>query len=159
MMAAIVDASSNDRVVVFRRLRRFLAAHEAAEEVFLHANASRVLDDADVAEQRLQEEADAERRIATLEGVDVDSTEFDRLFGELRTAIRKHARTEELRELPDVIAACSPADIERMRQALDHVDLIVARRHGPLGEDDQSFEMMLQAARAEFRALRSELTV
>lgn len=159
MMAAIMAASSHDRAVVFRRLRRFLAAHEAAEEVFLHSSASRVLDDPDVAEHRLEEEQEAARRIAVLEGIEVGSAEFDRLFGELRTAVRKHARTEELRELPEVIAACTAADIERIRQALDHVDLIVSRRHGPLGEDDQSFDMMLTAARAEFRALRSELTV
>lgn len=159
MMTAITEVSSHDRSVVFRRLRRFLAAHEAAEEVFLHAGAARVLSDPDVAEQRLEEEDQAARRVATLEGVDVDSAEFNRVFGELRSSVSRHARAEELRELPQIIDHCSPVDIERMRQALDHVDLIVSRRHGPLGEDDQSFGMMLEAARAEFRSLRSELTV
>lgn len=157
MMAAISSASGHDRTVVFRRLRRFLAAHEAAEEVFVHASAMRVLDEPAVAEQRLTEERDAAETIAEMEGIEVDSGEFDRIFAELRTSVSKHARAEELRELPDVIAACGPADIERMRQALEHVDLIVSRRHGPLGEDDQSFAKMLAAARTEFRVLRSDL--
>ena len=158
-MAAITDASVADRGVVFRRLRRFLAAHEAAEEVFLHPSAASVLDDADVAAQRLHEEDEAGRTLAMLEGIDFDSTEFDRVFGELRTSVRRHARAEELRELPEVIARCTTTDIERIRQALDHVDLIVSRRHGPLGEDHQTFEEMLEAARAEFRTLRSDLMV
>ncbi|MGI8702260.1 MAG: hemerythrin domain-containing protein [Nocardioidaceae bacterium] len=158
MTAAVSAASGHDREVVFRRLRRFLAAHEAAEQVFIHASASRLLADPDIADQRLTEEDDTGRIIASLEAVDVDSAEFDRILAELRTSVRRHARAEELQELPEVIGSNGPADIERMRQALDHVDLVVSRRHGPLGEDDQSFATMLEAARAEFRALRDELS-
>lgn len=158
MMAAVSAASGSDRTVVFRRLRRFLAAHEAAEQVFVHASASRLLTDSDVADQRLTEENATGETMASLEAVDVESAEFDRILTELRAAVSRHARAEELRELPEVLASSGPADIERMRAALDHVDLVVSRRHGPLGEDDQSFADMLEAARAEFRALRDELS-
>lgn len=157
MMASITSASGHDRTVAFRRLRRFLAAHEAAEEVFVHAGAARVLEDPEVAGQRLAEEVAAGSTIATLEDIDVDSAEFDRIFGELSTSVSKHAQAEEHRELPEVIEACGPGDVQRMRRALEHVDLVVARRHGPLGAEDQSFATMVDAARAEFRVLRSEL--
>lgn len=157
MMTAISTASGHDRVVVFRGLRRFLAAHEAAEELFVHAQAQHMLDDPEVAEHRMAEEQDAAKVLAELEGVDVDSAEFDRTFADFRTSVAKHARAEELRELPEVIGGCSPTDVERMRQALEHVDLIVSRRHGPLGDEDQSFAMMLEAAKTEFRGLRRDL--
>lgn len=157
MMAALTSASGHDRTVVFRRLRRFLAAHEAAEEVFVHAGAAHLLEDPDVAGERLAEEAAAGSTIARLENIDVDSAEFDRILGELRASVSKHAEAEEQRELPGVIEASGPADIARMRQALEHVDLVVARRHGPLGGEDQSFARMVDAARAECRMLRSEL--
>lgn len=157
MVDAISSASGHDRVIVFRRLRRFLAAHEAAEEVFVHARATRLLDNSEVADQRLNEEQEAARTIAELEKVEIDSGAFDQIFVELRSSVSKHARAEELRELPEMIERSSATDIERMRQALEHVDLVVSRRHGPLGEDDQSFDAMMSAARAELLALRGDL--
>lgn len=157
MMATVQTTSGEARLVVFRRFRRFLAAHEAAEEIFIHPHDGHVAEDAEVARLRTQEEAAAGELIASLESVVSDSAAFDELFSDLSHAISRHARAEELQELPDVIEASTAASLESMRQALEHVDALVAQRHrGVLGDDETSYETMLESAKIEFRGLRSE---
>ena len=157
MMATVKTTSGDDRRAVFRRLRRFLAAHEAAERIFIHLLVEHDPVQDDIAERRVREEDEAGEVLAELEDIDVDSGEFDRIFDQLSHSVSKHARAEELQELPAVIEQCRSADIDRIRLALEHVDVVVSHRGGPLGEGDRSFAQLLEAAKVEFRALRNDL--
>lgn len=158
MLATVTVTSGDDRRAVFRRVRRFLAAHEAAEQIFIHPRTDHSLEPSDIAERRIHEEEEASEILAQLEQTDVDSDAFDALFEQLSRSVAKHARAEELQELPEVIGTASPEVLDRMRQALEHVDVLVSHRGGPLGEGDRTFDWLLDAARADFRALRDEIS-
>src|SRR6478735_9270337 len=108
MLGKVSSAVGDDRRAVFWWLRRFLAAHEAAERVFIRSQAPVEVEDEEVTVQRrLEAEAPADL-VTRLEETDVDSAEFDALLQELRLAIGRHARTEELQQLPRVLDASKP---------------------------------------------------
>ena len=105
MLGNVASSSGDDRRAVFWWLRRFLAAHEAAEQVFLHPPRASDVGDEDAGTSRLLEESTTADLIARLEEIDLDSDEFDRLLTDLRRSIGKHARAEELQELPQIVEA------------------------------------------------------
>ncbi len=156
MLGNVASAAGDDRRAVFWWLRRFLAAHDAAEQVFIHPWAPTEPGDEALPAPRLLEESTAADLIARLEEIDVDSGEFERLLAELHLTIGKHARAEELQELPQIVEATQPAEIDRMRQALDHVDVLVSHRNGPLGERVRPYASVLASAKTEFRAMRAQ---
>ncbi|MDX6298473.1 MAG: hypothetical protein QOI51_2330 [Nocardioidaceae bacterium] len=156
MMAVVLSTHGEDRRAVFTQVRRFLAAHEAAEEVFIHASGGRLLEDSEVSEERVTEEAAAAEVISALEEIEVDSGAFEKDFEDLRQSVSAHARAEERQELPPIIGVSGPDDLERMCQGLGQVDLMVARHSGPLGDGSLSFETMLEAAKEELRILRGD---
>lgn len=154
MMSDVSATHGEDRRAAFTRVRRFLAAHEAAEEVFIHPASRRLLEEPEVSEERVTEEEAAADVIKTLEEIEVDSGAFEKDFEDLRQSVSAHARAEERLELPGIIATSSPDDLARMCQGLEQVDLMVARHGSPLGDGSLSFETMLETAKEELRILR-----
>jgi len=73
MIAKVRDNSGAARDSAFTTLRRVLAAHEAAEETFIHS-----LDDSAVAEQqRVREEEQAGTAVAGLDAMDSATAAFE----------------------------------------------------------------------------------
>ena len=71
-----------------------------------------------MAEERLYEEASADRLLARLISIGVDDSSFDRQFDALRTTIGKHAWAEETQEFP-LLRANVPA--ERLQSMANQV--------------------------------------
>ena len=87
------------REVAFVDLRRLLAVHETAEEMFVHPRARGELGDGDaIVDARLQEEHEAKQQLSKLEGMDVDSQEFLDALKVFREAVVDHAEREEQEE-------------------------------------------------------------
>src|SRR3954465_10764027 len=76
-------STGDERQEAFTTLRRLLAVHETAEEEAVHPRARQELDDGDeVVDARLREENEAKKTLATLESLDVNGAEFEKLFQE-----------------------------------------------------------------------------
>lgn len=117
--------------VAFEELRRYLAVHEAAEELVTHPSA-RVGEGGDeVVDGRLEEEDRAKEMLARLDDMDVAEEDFDILLVELRQAVLAHAEAEETRELPLLRSQCTEKDLLRMARALEAVEEIAPTRPHP----------------------------
>jgi hypothetical protein len=66
----------------------------------------------------LQEEREAKEKLAALEDLDVDSTEFETLFRELQADVLLHAANEEEQEFSALADQLEPEQLERMRSAV-----------------------------------------
>lgn len=152
MIKAVKDSDGDAREDAFRQLTRTLAAHEAAEEVCVHAIAKQDLGrDADVVDDRVVEEEEATNVITDLEALGTDSPDFPAQFDELARSVIEHAEAEEHEELPKLEGRVDSVELERMKRALDRVPEL-AKKGGPL-DDGAGFESALEAARAEFQTM------
>jgi hemerythrin superfamily protein len=116
----VTRATGEERRNSFTALRRLLAVHETAEEEVVHPRARRELPDGDdVIDARLQEENEAKKTLATLEGLDVESTEFERLFQELQADVLLHAANEEEQEFDRLADELDDDQLQRMRRAVE----------------------------------------
>ena len=147
MLANVIDTSGAARDSSFTALGRFLAAHEAAEETFIHC-----LEDVPVAKERVHEEEKAGQLIARLEAMDKATEEFEDAFAEFATSVKTHAEAEEHRELPELTKDASPEELGRMYEALQRVPEFAGQQGSPIAEG-ADFASMLVAAKAEFAAL------
>jgi hemerythrin superfamily protein len=101
LFAELDRTEPEHREDLFRYTIARLASHEAAEEAVVH---STVRDDVpggrEVAEARLNEEADAERLLAQMADMDATSNEFAEALVTLRDEVLSHAEHEEHEEFP-----------------------------------------------------------
>ncbi|SFC33482.1 Hemerythrin HHE cation binding domain-containing protein [Nocardioides terrae] len=111
LFAEVKRANGPDKKEKFDALRALLAVHETAEELVLRP-VSAELAGQDVVDARNREEADANAVLADLEGMDVESPEFDIRLEAFRKAVDEHAEAEEKDEFPEILAGC---DEERRR--------------------------------------------
>jgi hemerythrin superfamily protein len=156
MLDAVATSSGEQRRHAFDDLRMFLACHEAAEEQFIHPEGERDLSDGSVSAERVQEEHQAGAVVTELEGLDVDSDEFERTFTRLSRAVVEHAEAEEHDELPPVTKAADPAALGAMERALRYVPEMVGQAGSPLGERGQkTFQEVLSMAQSEFSDLKT----
>lgn len=157
LMRAVSHRDGEARSRAFADLARYLAIHEAAEQLFLHGSMIRDPDGNDgVAEQRVTEEQQATQVIQRLEQYDPDSFEFLTQFDLFQNAVSSHAEAEESEELPAFIDRTRPEDLERVVRALDMVDLWY-EDSGPGSPVPRSGSFVDQHRRAEaaFRDLAS----
>lgn len=125
----VSTSTGEARREAFTALRRLLAVHETAEEEIVHPRAKRELaDGADVVDARLQEENAAKQTLATLEGLDVDGSEFEKLFQELQADVLNHAAAEETEEFALLADAVDADDLERMRRAVEVAESMAPTR-------------------------------
>lgn len=128
LLRQIEQATGASRAAAFDEFRGYLAAHEAAEEEFVHPAAR--TGQGGVVEQRLAEEHQAGTLISEMEALDVDSAEFDVKFGQLHQAVTEHAAHEEEQEFPHLAAVDNKHTLIRMRQAIKLVSSLAARTVG-----------------------------
>lgn len=106
-----------DRQATFDRLRTMLAVHETAEELILRPVSAKVAGK-QVADARDQEEHEANKVLAELEKLDVDSAEFAEEIKAFATAVSDHADAEEAEEFPQVLAQCDADERAKMGNRL-----------------------------------------
>ena len=123
MFETVPQLVGEERKRVFYQLRRLLAVHETAEEQIVHPTARKLdtVGDA-IVEERLREEHEAKKILARLEGMDLESDEFEATFAELEDAVLLHAEAEEEEEFDAL-------DVE-----LDEEKLVAIRRIVQLAE-------------------------
>lgn len=147
-MQAVKDSSGEDRQSAFDDLRRFLAAHEGAEEECIHpVGRDELGPDAAVVQERMTEEEEAGQAIAELEKLQIDSDEFTTGFDAFTAAVIAHAEAEEHQELPRLDRVVDEQEVQRMLQALRDVPAVAA---GSTATTAPTFKDLLQAAKAQF---------
>jgi hemerythrin superfamily protein len=125
-------SSGDERRDTFTALRRLLAVHETAEEEVVHPRARRELPDGDeVIDARLQEENQAKQTLATLEDLDPDGAEFERLFQELQADVLMHAANEEELEFDRLADELDDDQLQRMRRAAELAESTAPTRPHP----------------------------
>ncbi len=145
LLRAVQQTAGEDRRLAFDEFSAYLAAHEAAEEEAVHPAARTGA--GGVMEQRLAEEHDAGTLITTLEGLDVDSADFNTTFEQLNRAVLQHAHHEERDEFPDLDTVDNTQTLIRLRYAVNLVDALAARTIGT----GRSFTDRVDVNRAHLR--------
>src|SRR3712207_5159366 len=91
VFAEIEKGSGGDKRDLVEHVIAELVRHSVAEEQYLYPAARRVLPDGDeLADHELEEHAEAERVMKSLEETDVEDPKFDELTRKLIDAIRHH---------------------------------------------------------------------
>lgn len=131
LIASVEEASDGARQRSFEELRRFLAVHETAEELITHPRA-RVADGGNaVVDARLQEETDAKKILADLDGMKVDQPGFDTKFAALKTAVLAHAQAEEDEEFPLLRKDNDAGRLKRMASAVRAAEAVAPTHPHP----------------------------
>lgn len=103
-LLADVEAAADDaKIAAFQHLVRKLAVHETAEEMIVHPLARPAEGQVDVVEARIEEEEAAKKALASMESMDVNSSEFASAFQKLKADVTAHAEREEQLEHPRII--------------------------------------------------------
>lgn len=105
--------SATARREAFAALVELLHRHEKSEQTVVHAAMRRAGGaTAQAAEEREAEERQADRLIANIASRGVKDRDFDRLFGQLKAAVKHHAEREESVEFP-LLRRSLPDDVRR----------------------------------------------
>jgi hypothetical protein len=165
LIASLRHASVDERRPPLQRLLRYLAVHEAAEEVAIH-NAWVT----DSTRERLDEEREAAEiveRLARLSdpaeiggqaealGATPSDDEFLLALDQLERSLRDHAEAEENEELPILAAELSKEQVGEMLRVVLMVREMAGDAASPIA--DGSFATMRLAAQREFKAAISQL--
>lgn len=101
LMGEVARRSGDRRRASFAELVPTLVIHEVAEEEIVYPALRRSGSDGKrVAEARIEEQAQAEKLLASIEGSNVDTKSFSDRFEKLRGAVLDHASKEEEEVLP-----------------------------------------------------------
>jgi hemerythrin superfamily protein len=131
LFAEVKDAPAAARQEPFDRLRALLAVHETAEELVLRPQA----DDArwkDVATERNQEEAEANKVLAALEDMDTASEAFLSKLEEFEASVDEHAEAEEHEEFPRVLEALDEEERRKLGERLQAVEKLAPTHPHPM---------------------------
>lgn len=129
---AVGRARSHDtKQAAFEELRRFLAVHETAEELVTHPGARLAEGGNDVVDARLEEETEAKKMLADLDGMDVDETGFTDKLAALKEAVLAHADAEESEEFPLLRAEHDERRLKRMADAVRAAEAIAPTHPHP----------------------------
>jgi hypothetical protein len=112
MLDRVEMASGDARKGAFDRLASKMKAHETAEEQIVHPLAKQE-GNTDTVEELVNEEMSASRALKKLEGMDVDSDEFETAFAQLKRDVLAHARQEEREEHPSLMEDTPADELER----------------------------------------------
>lgn len=165
LIASLRHASADERRLPLQRLLRYLAVHEAAEEVAIH-NAWVT----DSTRERLDEEREAAEiveRLARLNdhpegtgdaqpvGATPSDDEFLVALDQLERSLRDHAEAEENEELPILAAELPQEQVGEMLRVILMVREMAGDAASPVA--DGSFATMRLAAQREFKSAISQL--
>jgi hemerythrin-like domain-containing protein len=113
-----------------------LVRHSVAEEMYVYPLARRVLPDGDkIADHELEEHAEAERVMKSLEETDAEDPEFDELTRKLIDSIRHHVEDEEKDLLPKLRDACDSAELRELGEKFENSKKVAPTRPHPSAPD------------------------
>jgi uncharacterized membrane protein/hemerythrin superfamily protein len=119
LMDQVASTEGPQKQQLFADIVDLLKTHEKGEQRVVHpVTRSSVQDGAATANARLGEEERADQLLAEMEGLTVDSVEFDAWFDRLRHAVLAHAEHEEREEFPKLRRELAP---ERLRTMADEL--------------------------------------
>lgn len=169
LISAVRHATPEGRNTALQRLLRYLAVHEAAEEVAIH---NAWVDDS--TRERLDEEREAaeiiERLVRTVdrvehpdvpaeqaeaEGFTPIDDEFLVSLDQLERSLRDHADAEENEELPILATELTPEHLGEMLRVVLMIREVAEDKASPVAEG--SFASMRLTAQQEFKAAASQL--
>jgi hypothetical protein len=133
---------------LFNQLRALLAVHETAEELVLRPVVKETVGEAE-AEARNHEELEANKVLADLETLDVNSPDFDRQLEEFRRAVDEHAEKEEKEEFPGIIREVTADQRQMLGKRLRLTESIAPTHPHPEAADS----MGKQVASAPFLSI------
>ena len=127
MLESVTSSSGDKRRRAFWELAAKLKAHEAAEQTVVHPLTA---EEGNTAEAKAleAEESAASKALKKLEGVDVDSAEFESGFARLKADVLAHAKEEEHDEHPQLMRDTSPDELARRRQMFEDAERSAAKR-------------------------------
>ncbi|MDV3222638.1 hemerythrin domain-containing protein [Intrasporangium sp.] len=177
LIAAARHAAADARRTALQRLLRYLAVHEAAEEVSIHnvwvddSTRERLDEEREAAEiverlVRAVDQADDRPDDRVADGVDggVDGEagaaapwddEFLFTLDQLERSLRDHADAEENEELPILATELTPEHLGEMLRIVLMVREVAEDRASPVA--DASFATMRLSAQQQFKAAVSQL--
>lgn len=143
LFARVEKASPTDLHDAFEELRRFLAVHETAEELVTHP-AARMAEGGHgtVVDTLLEQETGAKRLLAELDSMDTLDPRFRERLAALKEAVLAHARTEEEREFPLLLAETPAGRRERMAVALRAVEQIAPTHPHPAAGSSMTVNLL-----------------
>jgi iron-sulfur cluster repair protein YtfE (RIC family) len=118
MLEAVTSSSGDARRQAFEQLAAKLKAHETAEQKVVHPLTAEE-GGADEAEALQAEESAAANALKKLEGLEVDSPDFERGFARLKADVLAHAQEEEQDEHPLLIRDTPDDELERRGQMFE----------------------------------------
>src|SRR3954447_12665372 len=154
-----VRLSTGDaRSEAFYALRRLLAVHETAEEEIVHPAARKSLPAGEsIVEIRLQEEKKAKAALAALEGLALDSREFEARLTLLEADVIAHADAEERQEFEPLGDSLDSERLERMRSAVVFAERVAPTRPHA-GVESQAANLLVGPFAAMLDRARDVLT-
>lgn len=126
----VSTAEGEHKQQAFDELRALLAVHETAEEMVLRP-VSREAAGESVVDARNHEEAEANKVLKALEGMDVSGGDFDARLAEFERAVSEHAEKEESEEFPHILARCDEQKRTTMGRALRAAEAIAPTHPHP----------------------------
>jgi hemerythrin superfamily protein len=121
LFAELQSSPATGRKTLFDELRGLLAVHETAEEMVLRPRAQGN-DWKHVADERNQEEKEANQVLAELEDLDPQSEAFLAKLTSFERAVDSHAEAEETDEFPRVLAALDAEERQKLGSQLRSVE-------------------------------------
>jgi len=131
LFTTVESTRSDVRQRAFEELRRFLAVHETAEELITHPHARAAEGGRAVVDARLEEETEAKRLLADLDGMDATDVTFTTKLAALKLAVLAHAEAEEREEFPILRATTDPDRLRRMATAVRAAEAIAPTHPHP----------------------------
>ena len=124
-LAAVLDASNDDRAQAFASLEALLSGHEEAEEAVIYPALRKLGDEGTkVADARTHEEEATKKTLAKLHAMEATSAEFTTSLRESSAAVHNHAASEESEVLPLLKRSMSDTERQSMGDAF-----LAAQKH------------------------------
>jgi hemerythrin superfamily protein len=135
LFGQISEANRDGRKEPFEALVRLLAVHETAEEEVVHPMVRAKVENGDqLADARLEEEAQAKRMLSDLEKLGSDAEEFIPQLEKLEAAVNTHAAHEEQDVFPKLAKALDGGERELLATLLRTAEATAPTHphpHGP----------------------------
>lgn len=135
-----------------------LVRHSVAEEQYMYPAAREVLSDGDsIVDHEIEEHAEAERVMKSLDGLDPARPEFDDLVGRLIDEIRHHVEDEENDLLPRLREACTEEQLEDLGAKVLEAKRNAPTRPHPAAPDTPPANKILDAGAGVVDRMRDRL--
>ncbi|MGV9253851.1 hemerythrin domain-containing protein [Streptomyces sp. NPDC003697] len=141
LFGQVRTSRGDERKRTFDDLRALLAVHETAEEIIVRPVAAGTAGKAE-ADARNKEEAEANKVLAELEKMDLDSADFDTRLAAFEQSVLDHAEKEEHEEFPALRAGCPEDQLQTMGRRLQAVEKMAPTHPHPTAAGSPTAQML-----------------